>query len=70
MPFMCFSYPDSPSAGTPGGAPAQPDLRMMPQMCFSYPAPLPVHVPPGIGSDIAEPGLGEPRRMPNTCFRY
>jgi hypothetical protein len=81
MPYMCFSYPDSPSAGTTGGAPAQPDLRMMPLMCFSYTADVPrsmpqscfsysVHVPPGIGSDIAEPGLGEPRRMPHTCFRY
>ena len=47
MPFMCFSYPDSPSAGTTGDAPAQPDLRMMPLMCFSYTADVPriCHIP-------------------------
>ena len=81
MPHMCFSYP-APSPPGAGNAPVPPGLRRMPAgACFDYPADVPrimsascfsnsVHIPPGIGSDIAEPGLGEPRRMPYTCFRY
>jgi hypothetical protein len=81
MPFMCFSYPAPLPPGT-GNAPVPSGPRRMPiTSCFDYQADGPrimpasccgysVHVPPGIGSDIAEPGLGEPRRMPYTCFRY
>lgn len=80
MPQMCFSYPAPLPLGT-GNAPVASGPRRMPVVpCFDYPADGPrimpasfsysVHVPPGIGSDIAEPGLGEPRRMPHTCFRY
>ena len=82
MPQMCFSYPAPLPPGT-GNAPVASGPRRMPVLpCFDYPADGPrrmpvvpcfsysVRVPPGIGSDIAEPGLGEPRRMPHTCFRY
>lgn len=72
MPFMCFSYPDSPSAGTPGGAPAQPDLRMMPLICFSYTADVPRSMPHSCFSYSAERrAIPDLRRMPiGTCFRY
>ena len=81
MPQMCFSYPAPLPPGT-GNTPVPSGPRRMPAgPCFDYPAdgprtmPVPcfsysVQVPPGIGSDIAMPGLGEPRRMPHTCFRY
>jgi hypothetical protein len=72
MPFVCFSYPDSPSAGTPGGAPAQPDLRMVPLMCFSYTADVPRNMPLSCFSYSAErQAIPDLRRMPiGTCFRY
>jgi len=70
MPVVpCFNYPADGPRIMPAGACFDylaDGPRTMPVPCFSYS----VHVPPGIGSDIAEPGLGEPRRMPHTCFRY
>ena len=72
MPYMCFSYPDSPSAGTTGGAPAQPDLRMMPAICFSYTADVPRSMPQSCFSySVERRAIPDLRRMPGgTCFRY
>jgi len=72
MPYMCFSYSDSPSAGTTGDAPAQPDLRMMPLMCFSYTADVPRSMPHSCFSySVERRAIPDLCRMPTgTCFRY
>ena len=72
MPYMCFSYPDSPSAATTGGAAAQPDLRMMPLICFSYTADVPRSMPlPCFSYSAEQRAIPDLRRMPiGSCFRY
>jgi len=72
MPYMCFSYPDSPSGGMPGDAAAQPDLRRMPLICFSYTADVPRSMPFSCFSYSAERrAIPDLHRMPiGTCFRY